>query len=82
MARERGGKKSEEIVPDESQAQKKKSTLKVDTNDSELVGKVAAMRGLSVEKLFKESDVQEFFTHLLLAEMEKEAIRLRAKKKL
>lgn len=56
------------------------TTLKVAVSDAELVGKIAAHRGKSVAKLFKDNDVQEFFTHLLLEEMRKEAERLKSRK--
>lgn len=45
------------------------SALKVDQAEHELVTQLAAMRRLSVWELFKEPDVREFFSHLLIAEM-------------
>lgn len=65
--------------PDETG--KEKSTLKVDPEDARLVGKIAAHRGKSVAKLFKDKDVQDFFNHLLLEEMRKESERIQGKKK-
>lgn len=66
-------RKKDDIPPP---SEKKKSSLKVAPADQQIVAKVAAHRGLSIEELFKEKDVQEFFRHLLLAEMKKEETRL------
>lgn len=57
------------------------STLKCDRSDARLVSKIAAMREKTVKELFREKDVREFWHHLLLAEMDKEAQRIRGPKK-
>lgn len=61
---------------------KKKSptTLKVDRPEQEMISKIAAHRRLSIEGLFKEKDVKDFFTHLLLEEMRKETEHLKGKR--
>lgn len=56
---------------------KKKTSLKVSIETGQLVHKLAAHRNLSVENLFLEKDVTTFFKHLLIAEMKKEAERLK-----
>ena len=61
-------------------AKEKESSLKVTWDDAALVGKVATMRSVSVKKLFRMKDVQDFFTHLLLEEMRQEAERLKKRK--
>lgn len=66
-------------APDEPKG-KGETSLKVDVEDGQLVGKIASHRGVSVKKLFRMQDVQDFFTHLLLKEMELEAERLRKRK--
>lgn|GEM_PF-4569429 len=70
--------------PEEQKEQKEQkegqTTLKVAVSDAELVGKIAAHRGKSVAKLFKDRDIQDFFTHLLLEEMRKESERLKNRK--
>jgi hypothetical protein len=63
-----------------SKPKRKQTSLKVDPEEGQLVGKVAKLRGLSVEDLFQCKDVKEFFTHLLLEEMRKETARLQGKK--
>ncbi len=60
---------------------KSTTTLTVLKDDQALVAKVARMRDMSIEKLFTEQDVRDFFTHLLLAEMKKETERLQPKTK-
>lgn len=83
------GQKKEADTPPESgmparaeqdEPREGQTTLKVGVSDAELVGKIAAHRGKSVAKLFKDKDVQDFFTHLLLEEMRQEAERLKSRK--
>lgn len=57
-----------------------KSSLKVDSPEHRMISKIAAHRGLSVEKLFKDKDVADFFRHLLIEEMRKEGERLKDRK--
>jgi hypothetical protein len=70
----------EPAAPAEEEPKEGQTTLKVGVSDAELVGKIAAHRGKSVAKLFKDEDVQDFLTHLLLEEMRKEAERLKRRK--
>jgi hypothetical protein len=58
----------------------KQTSLKVAQEDGQLVGKVARMRNISVEDLFRSRDVNDFFTHLLLEEMRLETERLKRKR--
>jgi len=67
--------------PESAGKKRKIGGLKVRPEDVQLVNKIATHRGLSVEKLFMEDDVQKFFKHLLRIEMEKEMARLGAKPK-
>lgn len=76
MATATMSKKKEDVPGDEPE-----STLKVWRSDQQIVAKVAAHRGLTIKELFREQDVQDFFKHLLLAEMQKEAERLQGKPK-
>jgi hypothetical protein len=49
----------------------KKAALKVDPPDAQTVNLIARYRGLSVERLFKEKDVQDFWNNLLVIEQRK-----------
>jgi hypothetical protein len=62
---------------DGGEAGKKRTSLKVSIETGQLIGKLAAMRGVSVERLFKMQDVENFLTHFLLEEMRLEAERLK-----
>lgn len=61
--------------------EKKLSSLKVRPPVQRLVAKIATHRSKSIELLFEDEDVQEFFKHLLLAEMKKEEQLLQGKPK-
>jgi len=53
-------------------------TMRVSIEAHALVTKLTAHRGLNgTKEFFDEPDVREFFTHLLVAEMEKEKLRLK-----
>lgn len=67
--------RDEDVSDDE-----KGSTLKVSQAVAQLVGKIAAHRRKSVAKLFKDKDVEDFFSHLLLEEMRLETERLKKRK--
>lgn len=54
----------------------KKTTLKVDLSEGEVIAKLAAHRRLSVEQLFKEKEIRELFTRLLAEEMKRELQRI------
>ena len=56
-----------------------KSTLNVLPEMRLLIAKIAAHRGIAIHELFQEKDVLTFFKHLLVAEMEKEGLRLKAR---
>lgn len=55
-----------------SESEDRMSTLNVRASVRLLVGKIAAHRGLTINEFFEEPDVQTFFRHLLVVEMEKE----------
>jgi len=48
------------------------SSLKVRQEDQQIIAKIAALRGISIEVLFMEKDVRTFFRHLLIEETGKE----------
>jgi hypothetical protein len=58
------------------QKPEKKAGLKVAPEDAQLVNLIATHRAVSVEKLFKMKDVQDFFKHLLKVEMQKKTADL------
>lgn len=59
-------------------SEKKRVSLMVNPEAGALVYKIAAMRGnISAAELFDHQDFQDFFRHVLLAEMDKEGARLR-----
>jgi hypothetical protein len=72
--------KSDQTPEAESGSKEEETTLKVAKPDAELVGLVASHRKVSVKNLFKMQDVNDFFTHLLLEEMRREAERLKKKR--
>ena len=83
MPRPKGSKipqaKSEEpneVEAAEAAEKSKEMSLKVDHDEGSLVGLVASHRGVSVKKLFKMKDVNDFFAHLLLEEMRLKTERL------
>jgi CelD/BcsL family acetyltransferase involved in cellulose biosynthesis len=53
----------------------------VDKEDQQTIAKIATHRGVSIKNLFRQKDVRAFFNHLLLAELEKERLRLEGKPK-
>jgi hypothetical protein len=67
--------------PEDSGEKKEESTLKVDKEDQQTIAKIATHRGVSIKNLFRQKDVRAFFNHLLLAELEKERLRLEGKPK-
>jgi hypothetical protein len=68
-------------APVEESGAKKETSLKVSVEDGRLIVRLATMRGMSIANLFREPDVQEFFSHLLIVEMARETERLEARKK-
>lgn len=58
----------------------KKKNLNVSLEDGERIAKVAAIRNKTIEDLFRDRDVQDFFRHLLVEEMRKEAERQKPRK--
>jgi hypothetical protein len=68
-------------APAEESGAKKETSLKVSVEDGRLIVRLATMRGMSIANLFREPDVQEFFSHLLIVEMARETERLEARKK-
>ena len=68
---------SEEKVPDDEPL----SSFKVRKKAQQVVAKLTALRGLrSVAELFEQKDVEDFFNHLLLRELQKEQSNLTGKK--
>jgi hypothetical protein len=68
------------IMAGAKKAAKKRKVLNTSEAAGDLVMQVAAMRKLTVEELFDQRDVQEFFRHLLLAELRKVEQHLRGQK--
>lgn len=63
-----------------AESKPKKKTLNVSLEDGERIAKVAALRNKTIEDLFRERDVQDFFRHLLVEEARKEAERQKPRK--
>jgi hypothetical protein len=63
--------------PSEEDGGKKKTSLKVSLETGQLIGQLATMRGVSVEKLFHMPDIEDFLTHLSLAEAQRLVERLK-----
>lgn len=61
------------------EGKKPKSTLNVYPEIAGTIRKIASHRRLTIHDLFQEKDIQTFFRHLLLAEMEKEGQRLKGR---
>jgi hypothetical protein len=68
-------------APVEEPEKEKVTSLKVSVEEGRLIVRLATMRGMSIANLFREPDVQEFFSHLLIVEMARETERLEARKK-
>jgi hypothetical protein len=66
---------------DGGESGRKKTSLKVSLETGQLIGQLASMRGVSVEKLFHMRDMADFITHLALAEAQKLAERLKSQPK-
>lgn len=56
------------------------STLKVGAAAYELISKLAKLRDLSIANLFREQDVEDFFSHLYMEELKRESDRMKRKK--
>jgi hypothetical protein len=68
---------AERAADDRNNNGRREVSLKVDAAEGDLVSKLAALRRVSIARLFKERDVNDFLTHLLLEEMRKETERLK-----
>lgn len=53
------------------------TSLKVSVPVGEMIGKLARLRSVSMEKLFEMEDVADFFIHLFEAELAAETERLK-----
>jgi hypothetical protein len=62
---------------DGGDAGKKRTSLKVSLETGQLIGQLATMRNVSVEKLFHMPDIEDFLTHLSLAEAQRLVERLK-----
>jgi predicted HAD superfamily phosphohydrolase len=67
--------------PAETAGKKKRFSLMVSPRAGELVQQLAALRRVSVEELFEQRDVDDFFTHLALAEAQRVTERLKSQPK-
>jgi hypothetical protein len=67
--------KNDEPSDQAGEPAKKLSSLKVRQEDQQIIAKIAALRGLSIEALFMEKDVRTFFRHLLINETREEQER-------
>lgn len=57
----------------------KQTTLNVYLGTQSQVSKIARLRDKTIPEFFEDHDVKEFFRHLLIEELEKEALRQKRK---
>ncbi len=70
-----------EDVQASSEPKERESSLKVGITAYELISKVARLRNKSIANLFREQDVEDFFTHLYVEELRRESERMKRKNK-
>jgi uncharacterized protein (DUF1778 family) len=67
--------------PAETAGKKKRVSLMVSPQTGELIQQLAGMRRVSVEELFEQRDMNDFITHLALAEAQRVTERLKSQPK-
>jgi hypothetical protein len=64
-----------------SESKERESSLKVGITAYDLISKVARLRNKSIANLFREQDVETFWTLLYVEELRKESERMKKRKK-
>ena len=75
------GKKADREAEERDRLQPDSATVRLKRKGYDLVTRLASARKVTPAALFEHQDVEDFFTHLLLEELQKEVEQLKGPKK-